>query len=342
MSKRPYMYKPLKKHPGIYEHIKSGRFQARKKIKGKQFTHTFRTIREAKHWKNTFDGKRCKIKEGQCSTLGEVWEAMERLHFPSLAESTVQVWKRRYDLLKDLESYKMDEITSTVINEWLSKWVDFYKSDKWKIVGRGKHARCNLRNELNLFTTILNWYKNEDEFEEESRNLTSPIRRRHKDMAFIKDTPNKRKKISVEDDFKFFSALKPLYRDLALVQFYCASRIGEVAGIQIKNIDLESRILTIKETCRWCQSNKTFIELNPFPKNRESRSVYITDELMEIIQRRLRQRWPGCNFLFHVGGKPLNYGTIQVNYRGTQRKKMVLNTQELTTSDMVWLLLPDK
>ena len=65
---------------------------------------------------------------------------------------------------------------------------------------------------------------------------------------------------------------------------------------------------------------KRFIELNPFPKNKEPRNVFITDELMEIIKRRLVQRWPGCNFLFHVEGRPLNYGTIQVNYREAQRK----------------------
>ncbi|WP_412469811.1 MULTISPECIES: tyrosine-type recombinase/integrase [unclassified Halobacteriovorax] len=29
------------------------------------------------------------------------------------------------------------------------------------------------------------------------------------------------------------------------------------------------------------------------------------------------------NFVFHVDGKPLNYGTIQENYRGAQRKSKI-------------------
>lgn len=66
--------------------------------------------------------------------------------------------------------------------------------------------------------------------------------------------------------------------------------------------------------------SKTFIALNPFPKNKEPRYVYITDELRTILQRRINQKWPASNYLFHVEGRPLNYGTIQVNYREAQRK----------------------
>lgn len=319
-KKREYMYEKLKHHPGIFKHKKTGHYMARKKIRGNQYSSTFKNVRQAVFWKNTFNGQRCVNENNKCSTLEEVWDVMQTLHFPTLALSTQQVWLRRYELLKDIESLPMDEITSTTINKWLEKWVTYYQSDEWKITGKGKHARCNLYNELNLFTTIFNWYKNEDEFEEESKNLQSPIRRRHKKLAFIKEPPKKDKKIPVEDAFKFFSALKPLYRDLAMTQFYCAGRIGEIAGIQIKNIDIERRTLLIKETCSWCQSNKTFIKLNPFPKNKEPRIVYITDELLEIIEKRIKMRWPGCDFLFHVEGSPLNYGTIQLNYRGAQRK----------------------
>ncbi|MDO9184241.1 MAG: tyrosine-type recombinase/integrase [Bacteriovorax sp.] len=123
-----------------------------------------------------------------------------------------------------------------------------------------------------------------------------------------------------EEVFRLLEKLNPLYRDLALVQYYCAGRIGEIAGIQIKNINLEKESLKIKETCLWCQTNKTFLELKPFPKNRETREVYIHKELKEIITRRLKQKHPNCDYLFHIDGKPLNYGTIQIHYRSAQRK----------------------
>ncbi len=117
----------------------------------------------------------------------------------------------------------------------------------------------------------------------------------------------------------FFECLKPLYRDLALFHYFSASRIGEAAGLQWSRIDFENRKVTIMETCRWDMSSKTFIGLNPFPENKESRTIYMTDEICEILKRRLAFRQADNNFVFHVDGKPLNYCTIQQNYRDGQR-----------------------
>lgn len=315
------MYESLKTHKGIYQHKKTKMFQARKKIKGKQHTASFRFIREAVHWKKTFNGKKEAVEtENDFSTLKEVWDAMQTLHFPSLALSTQQIWKRRYLLLECLETYHMDEITPIVINEWIEKWVKYYKSEDWQRKGKGRHARCNLKNEINLFTTIFNWMKEEPSFYLEATKLVSPILKRHKKMSIIKEIPFKNKKIGIDDFYKFSSALPPLYQDLALLQFYTASRIGEVSGIQIKNIDLTNRKLLIKETCGWCQTTKTFIRLNPFPKTKEVREVYITEEILSIISRRMKMKTETSGFLFQVEGKPLNYGTIQINYRAAQRK----------------------
>lgn len=52
-------------------------------------------------------------------------------------------------------------------------------------------TRCNLYNELNLFSTIFNWYKSEDEFEEESKSIFSPVRARYKQMAYIREPMRK-------------------------------------------------------------------------------------------------------------------------------------------------------
>lgn len=214
----------------------------------------------------------------------------------------------------------MDEITPEVINGWIEEWVTFYTSKEWQAQGRGKHARCNLDNEINLFTTIFNWMKDEPMFYKETSRLVSPILKRHKKMGFIKNKPIKNKKIGMEDFFTFISELPPLYQDLALIQYYTATRIGEAAGIQIKNIDLKRKILLIKDTSRWCQTNKTFIALNPFPKTQETKELYLRDDILEIVERRLKMKNDNSDFLFHVQGKPLKYGTIQVNYRKAQRR----------------------
>ena len=320
-KKRPYMYIALKTHKGIGQHKVTKMYQAKKKIKGRQFAASFKYLRDAVHWKSTFNGKKEPIeRENEFSTLKEVWETMQTLHFPSLAPSTQQIWKRRYKLLRCLEDYHMDEITPIVINEWIEKWVKYYKSDDWQREGKGRHARCNLKNEINLFTTIFNWKKEEPKFHLEASKLVSPILKRHRKMCIIKEIPFKNRKIGIDDFFKFSSSLPSLYQDLALLQFYTASRIGEVSGIQVRNIDLVNRRLLIKETCGWCQTTKTFIRLNPFPKTKEVREVYITDEILNIISRRIKMKSEASDFLFQVEGRPLNYGTIQINYRAAQRK----------------------
>ncbi|MES2855730.1 MAG: site-specific integrase [Bdellovibrionota bacterium] len=311
------------KHPGIRKNTVTGKYQALKKIKGKQYAESFVSIRDALHWRNIFDGEH-KPKElpKTTSTLGHVWNRMRELHFPSLELSTRRIWERRWRPLAELADYHMEEITSTVINRWIERKKKFYTSEEYQARGRGCAGRCNLYNELNLFTTVFNWYKAEDEFEGESKELFTPIRPRHKTMAFIREPTVKpeQKKITVDAAFKFFSALPELYADLAMIQFFCAGRIGETAGIQISNIYLEEEYFMIKDAISWCNTSKMFEYLKPFPKNKEARRVHIHPLLREIIVRRLRARAKGCNYLFHVDGRPLNYCTIQLNYRLAQQK----------------------
>lgn len=316
------IYISIPKQPGIRKNTNTGKFLVTKKINGKKYAKSFDTIRQAQQWRATFNGEhKVEVQKGT-STLGDVWRRMKELHFPSLAKSTQAIWLRRWEPLSEMANYHMEDITSTLINNWLVKKKKWYSSEEYRSMGRGSSARCNLYNELNLFTTIFNWYKAEDEFEAESAGLTTPIRPRHRNMAFIKDTPKNPddKKITVEAAFKFFSALPELYRDLAMTQFYCAGRIGEVSGIQIPNIHLDEEYLIIKDSIVWNNRNKTFEYLSPFPKNKQARRVYIHPTFKEIIKRRLKLKHPGCNYLFHVEGKPLNYCTIQVNYRSAQRK----------------------
>jgi integrase len=107
---------------------------------------------------------------------------------------------------------------------------------------------------------------------------------------------------------------------VALFQYFTASRIGEVAGLQWSRIDFHNRRITIMETAQWDQSNKSYLKLNPHPKNKEARPVHMTNELMAVLRRREAFKIDGNDFVFHVEGSPLNYSTIQVNYRGAQRK----------------------
>lgn len=325
MSKKGYT--KIKGAPGIYKYKKTGSYLAMKKIKGKQYQETFSTLFEAKKWRQSFDGISYESTasedkgEGQkYATLEEVWDVMQKQHFPTLATSTKDIWMRRYQLLKCLEHLPMNKITPSKITSWVNKHVEYFKSEDYQGSGRGRAGRCNLNNELNLLVTIFNWYKSSEEFEHEAILLTCPVKTKHRKLGFIKPLPDKKKQIDVESAFLFFDYLPPLYRDLAMMQFYCAGRIGEICGIQWSNVDLKNRRMLIKHSCVFHSIKKTFVELKPFPKNQESRPVFITDEIMAILKRREAFKILGNDFVFHVEGSPINYGTVQLNYREAQRK----------------------
>lgn len=288
-------------------------------IGGNHFKETFDTLYDARLWRASFNGETSAVKKATTSTLREVWEVMQEKHFPTLEFSTIEIWKRRYELLSSLDFLRMEEITSDEFDSWIQEKVKYFKSDEYVNGPRGQAKRCNLDNELNLFVTIFNWYKKSKEFKAEAVNLSNPINRAHYKLGFIRAKPVKDKSITLEAALQFFSCLKPLYKDLALFQFFTASRIGEVAGLQWSRIDFENRRATIMETCIWDNTHKVFVKLKEYPKNREPRPIYLTDELLGILKRRRAFQLDDCGYVFHVEGKPLNYCTIQMNYRDAQR-----------------------
>lgn len=66
MSQR---YINIPKHPGVRKNVVTGRYQSKKKIRGRQYAETFDSIRDAIHWKNTFDGTEVAVKAAGTSTL---------------------------------------------------------------------------------------------------------------------------------------------------------------------------------------------------------------------------------------------------------------------------------
>ena len=315
-------YRKLRGTTGIYKCKTSGHYYAEKRVKGKLLTTTFKTLYEAKKWRESFRYKDQK-RDQTFATLAEVWEALQTYHFPLLASTTKQIWIRRYRLFKEIEHLPMNEITVGKITEWVTHWVQHFSSQEYQSSGRGKAGRCNLNTELNIFVTIFNWYKESEQFEIEAASLTCPIKKKHRKMGFIKPLPDKKKQIDVENAFKFFKHLKAPYADLARMQFFTAGRVGEISGLQWSNIDLYQKRLLIKHTCVWDMSKKTFKELKPFPKNRESRAVFITDEIFAILKRREADRIDDNDYVFHINGEPLNYCTIQVNYKRGQKNAKI-------------------
>ena len=246
-------------------------------------------------------------------TLLELWELMRKLHFPTLSISTIEFYETLFEVLTPLHHFHLEEITPSVIDKWIEDTKKFY-------LAKGDKRRKNLKRELICLTTIFNWYRNEPEYGD--YRFISPVLKRHKKSCIVRPLSLVDKKIAPEDAFKFINLMPPLYRDLALFQYLTASRIGEAAGVQIRNINLAKKELIIKECCIWSKT-KGFIELKAFPKNGQIRYCHVNDLLEGVIERRLAERVPGCDYLFHKDGKPLGYRWIQHAYIRAQKKAKI-------------------
>lgn len=109
----------------------------RKRVKGKLHTATFKTLHEAKKWRDSFLYISA-TNVNQFATLKEVWEVMQIYQFPLLVTSTREIWIRRYRLLKTIEHLPMNEITPGKISEWVSYWVTNFNTEEYQYSGRGK------------------------------------------------------------------------------------------------------------------------------------------------------------------------------------------------------------
>ena len=141
----------------------------------------------------------------------------------------------------------------------------------------------------------------------------------HRKNSVFRERPALNKRTTPEDVFKFTDLMPPLYRDLALFQYFTACRIGEAAEMQIGNINLGARELVIKGCCVWTKGKK-FHHLKPYLKNKHPRYCHIGDLLREVIERRLTERAPNCDYLFHKDGKPLGNRWIQHAYVKAQKE----------------------
>lgn len=162
--------------------------------------------------KGELNGRTSKLDEenlnSNYSTLKDVWEEMQRSHLPTLATNTKVIWIRRYELLKTLEHLPMDKITPSKVTAWATQNVEFFKSEEYQHSGSGRAKRCNLRNELNLFVTISNWYKQSEQFEKKAVLLTNSVKLKHKKLGFIQSLPDKRKQIDLKSAYLFFTTYR--------------------------------------------------------------------------------------------------------------------------------------
>lgn len=251
--------------------------------------------------KSLLNGSNGKIK------VKEAYEKYQKLHLPTISESARQKKIYRMDrFLLPIMQMKMAIFTPQFVAHLIQFWKVTY--EKHQII-----SRFNWDKELSDVRSFLNWYRDTLDFK-----FQQPVKPFHRKLSVMKEIPFKKKIISPEEIKLFLSKLSSIYQDFALMQLFCAARVGEIAGIQKKNIDLKNRRLTIKEVLIWINGVPKEKSL---PKNGRPRVVHINDTMAEVIERRLKQSPTDSPFLFSRKTKlPFRYNQIGAAYNKAWKK----------------------
>jgi integrase len=231
--------------------------------------------------------------------FNDVYESYKNQHLVTLSESSRVGKVRRCDrFLVPLLAIKMIDMTPQLIGEFII----FSKNNHVDTASK----KYNFDKQIKDLTSIFNWYTDHVDFK-----FRNPVRRYHLKLGVIEDVPEKERQIEIYEYKGFLNSLPSFFKDMATMQFFCAGRIGEIAGIHRSNIDLDKKILTIKEVLVWI---KGVPKVKSCPKNGNSRVVFINETMEEIIKRHFKNKCEGIPFLFHKRGQALRYNNINENY----------------------------
>lgn len=302
---------------GLYKDTSAGTYYAVKYVDGKKFSKTFNALPQARKWRDSptshkidvsinYDGE---LNGSKLHSFKEAWEKYQKLVFPRLEESSIQVKKERSKFFDDLMEVKMVYINPDFIDDYILK-------KKEQIIKTMKKNRYNLDHELVELRAVFNFYHENVDF----KFICPVIKARHFPLGIIRTPPDRNKKMGPEEISLFFSRMRMInkqggvYADLAEIQFWFAGRVSEAAAIRDVSINEVGRILTVDKAISWNIRDKSFRALKG-TKTGKTRFSHITDRMLLIFKKRMSVMSPGCPYLFHLNGIPLNYSEIYKAYQ---------------------------
>lgn len=243
----------LKGHKGIRQDTKTGNYQARKYIDGKEYSESFSKISQALKWKNEFHPS-LKEKEEILNEsthrfngveteykFEDIWNLYREQHLPSISpQSRSDVLKRANKIAPKLVKYRMVHINAKVLDSVVKELVNEASKED-------HNKRHSFDKELQTLRAILNWYK-----ENYDAMFVLPILKRHYIAGTIKKKIKSTKKMTISEVKKFFEAIEDeFWRDFAEIHFFMAGRVQEPAGLQVKSVDFKNRILSVCDVSVW-------------------------------------------------------------------------------------------
>ncbi|MBI2521557.1 MAG: tyrosine-type recombinase/integrase [Bdellovibrio sp.] len=320
MKEKSQRYLTLKHHPGIRKDTTSNSYVVTKSFKGKRYYESFDGLRDAAEWKNSFNpnvpafklthGLNTRVIELNGRDRGmnfeKAWLLYLQIKVATLEQSTIDFIKKYTEFFFTLGPMNMAHIFPEIIDEVVN-------SKKQKAILTNSR-RMNFDHPLTQLRAFFNWYQENYDF-----SFRNPVLKRHFSMGMIKKPVERNKKMMPDEVNLFFSALPDFYRDFAIVQFYLASRVSEVAGLQFSSIDFKNSSILVMHVVVWDHC-KRFMQLRPYTKNKAVRYCHMNETLETILRRRLTAKASGSDYVFHDDGGALSYRSIQHAYNRALKK----------------------
>lgn len=297
--------------PGIRLKL-SGKYIATKSIDGERYYREFNTQREAEIWKNKFHPMANKeVKEKLISptlssaneyengrdkqiTVKEVYE--KYLNGPLKALGSYSRYNKPNRLnrfLPPVYSVRLVNLTPEVITELLHHAV---------LTSDNTYGRCDFKEELKHFKSVLNWYREEKDF-----SFVLPITKYHYRISEVKPREKKVKNVQLEELVRFMDQLPDFERKLATVQFIYGLRIGEVCALTTDTVNFQQKTIHLKQTMTWIKDRAA---LKKTTKTEDEAELRMTEEIEMIFQDLESERPSQCRFFFHRNGKMPGYRPI--------------------------------
>lgn len=292
-------------YKGIRKNLQSGNYQANKSFDGKRFVKTFEYLEQARRWVKTFNPS--PLSREKHSTFNELWEVYIETKKSSISIGSLESKMSAVTVIKNrIGSLRLVEITTSKLSSILIELKEEAISHKSK--------RLSFNKPLKEVKAAFNWF-----IERNDTLLINPVKKCLLEESKIRTKESKRKYLTEVEVASFISSISnEYYRDFAIVQYYLGARVSEIAGLQVKNIDIANNKLVVKETVSWSKG-KNFLELRSLPKNGQIKEVDIaTSKLRDILTKYISQSQNG--YLFHLNGNPLKYRSIQHHYSRAKKK----------------------
>jgi integrase len=297
----------VKGYPGIRKKP-SGNYLVTKSIGGERFHKEFKTLREASKWKNEFHPL---LSPAVSSKLVPTASAQSNGKDKSINFGEV-VEKYRKGFMLSLEPYtqykkegRMSKFFGPLIGVPMCvmgpEVITNHLADL-KLLVDNKSRRCNFDKELKDLASVFTWYRETYDF-----TFVNPVLKIHFKLGKIREVPEKKKDMDIDEFVLFAGELRPMFRSMAILMLLWAARVGEAAAITDDAVNFHKREVWLNKVIVWIRGR-------PDPKKGTKTGVdaviRMTDMAYEELRKLERSRPKGCKYFFQYKGRPLRYGMI--------------------------------